>query len=170
MVNLILTTINLAAFLFYLRLLYHVYFLLKIDQNKFYAFFFTFMTLIFTCNTKTPEKNKHYCHIDKIQNDSTRYIVGSKNKKIIMESTLTNSLEFSYDISIDSSNQRFLNSYNTFVSGLEGGIKYECNQLIVNPTNEPYKYEYYVVLNEKLNFLGIEFYTKTKDFHGYFKI
>ena len=157
MINLILTTINLAAILFYLRLLYHVYFLLKIDQNKSYAFFFTFMTLIFTCIIKT-------------QNDSTRYIIGSKNKKIIMESTLTNSFEFSYDVSIDSSNQRFLNSYKTFVSGLEGGLTYECDQLIVNPTNEPNKYEYYVILNEKWNLIGLRFYSKTKDFHGYFKI
>lgn len=170
MINLILTTINLAAILFYLRLLYHVYFLLKIDQNKSYAFFFTFMTLIFTCNIKSPEKNKHYCHFNKTQNDSTRYIIGSKNKKIIMESTLTNSFEFSYDVSIDSSNQRFLNSYKTFVSGLEGGLTYECDQLIVNPTNEPNKYEYYVILNEKWNLIGLRFYSKTKDFHGYFKI
>jgi len=170
MINLILTTINLAAILFYLRLLYHVYFLLKFDQNKFYAFFFTFMTLIFTCNTKGPNKIKNYCHIDKIQNDSTRYIIGSKNKKIIIESTLINSFEFSYDVSIDSSNKKFLDHYNTFVSGLNGGIQYECNQLIVNPTNNPYKYEYYIILNEKWNFIGLEFYIKQKDFHGYFTI
>jgi hypothetical protein len=170
MVNLILIIINLIAIIFYLWLLYHVFFLFKFSQNKFYAFFFVFMTITLTCNNNKKINQFDNCKSIITKDFSNLKIINSKLEKIILERTITSTIYITYRKCLDSSNKKHLSYYYTSFSGLIGGITYECLLLNINKINDENNYEYQAIILEKWNFLGMEFYTKQKNYYGYFKI
>ncbi len=170
MINLILTTINVIAFFWYCKLLYIAYKLIRENYGRFLAVFFVFITLLLTCNNKT-NKNQVYNINNNQHIDLTNLkIVKSKSKKYLLEKTITNTISISYTVYLDSFNKKHLGHYYTSFSGLTGGVNYESQITHLYKVDKKDKYRYQVVFIEKWNLLGLEFYTKQKNYHGYFTL
>lgn len=170
MINLILTTINVIAFFWYCKLLYIAYKLIRENYSRFLAVFFVFITLQLTCNNKTYRnqfQNNNNIHPIDLTNLK---IVESKSKKLILEKTITNTICISYTLYKDSFNKKHLGHYYTSFSGLTGGVNYESQIIHLNKVDKKDKYNYQAIVLEKWNFLGMEFYTKQKNYHGYFTL
>jgi hypothetical protein len=168
MVNLILTTIALVAFLLNLRLLYKL--LVLKNKNKFSNIFILLISFCLIVNFDKEKSSNSFCTTEKFILEITKKYKTCNYKKVVLKDDISNNIVMLCFIKEDDRKNKYLSQCSTYISGLKGALIYKCENIIVNPTKVKNKYEFFVRTTENWYFLNLLFYINPKVYHGYFKI
>jgi hypothetical protein len=168
MINLILTTIAIIAFLVNLRLLYKL--LILKSRNKFSTILILLISFCLIANSDKVKSSKSFCTSEKFSLDILKKYKTGVNKKIVLKDDISNSIVMLCFIKEDDKKNKYLSHCITHISGLKGALIYECKNIIINPTKVKNKYEFFVRTTENWHFLNLLFYINPKNYHGYFTL